>query len=92
MYEVAQASTVQSLAPLSKEELMRGLRLCVASEGEAIDLYSKLSEACEDAKVKEILDDVTKEEKIHVGQFLEAIKILDKSEYKLYIKGQGEMK
>jgi rubrerythrin len=90
--EVSEVSTIKSIGPLSTQELIRGIRLSIASEQEAIKLYEQLSEGCKESQVKQILDSVTKEEKIHIGEFLKALEILDPDEIKDYDKGGGENK
>jgi len=92
LLEVAEVDTVNSPDQMLYPEILRGLRLSISSEFEAIKLYEQLSEVCANVKVKQILDSVTKEEKLHVGEFLKAIEILDPEERKLYGEGEDETK
>ena len=88
--EVAEADTVKKLSPLTDEELLRGLRLSVSGEAEAIKLYSQLAESCKNPKVKNILESISREEQVHIGEFLEAINIINPEESKAYDEGRKE--
>jgi rubrerythrin len=76
--------------PLEKDELIRALRFLASAEVEAVELYSKISQATTDEKVKKVIEDVTSEEKIHVGEFIQALFYIDPEEKKFYMKGMGE--
>lgn len=45
------------------------LRLAIIAELDAINLYEQLAEITSNEKIKEVLLDVAKEEKTHVGEF-----------------------
>lgn len=62
---------------LSREELAEALRLSIIAELDAINLYLQLARATEDEKIRRIFEDIAREEKTHVGEFLEALKSLD---------------
>jgi len=53
------------------------LRLAIIAELDASNLYEKLSALAENDAIKEILLDVSKEEKTHVGEFHYALKKMD---------------
>lgn len=76
--------------PLEKDELIRALRFLASAEVEAVELYSKISQATTDEKVKKVIESVLAEEKIHVGEFIQALFYLDPEEKKFYTKGMGE--
>ena len=76
--------------PLEKEELIRALRFLASAEVEAVELYSKISQATTDEKVKKVIESVLAEEKIHVGEFIQALFYMDPEEKKFYTKGMGE--
>lgn len=62
---------------LSKEEVAEALRLSIIAELDAINLYLQLARAVNDEKVKKVFEDVAREEKTHVGEFLALLKSLD---------------
>ncbi|MGC8583438.1 MAG: family 1 encapsulin nanocompartment shell protein [Thermoproteus sp.] len=62
---------------LGKEEVADALRLAIAAEIDAINLYLQLARLIDDGKIKAVFEDVAKEEKTHLGEFLEALKSVD---------------
>jgi rubrerythrin len=90
MPSFAEFSGLKLDRPLEKEELIRALRFLASAEVEAVELYSKISEATTDEKVKKVIESVTAEEKVHVGEFIEALFYLDPEEKKFYSKGMEE--
>ncbi len=83
-------STKKSDRKLTKEELIRAIRFSIASEYEAIQLYEEIKESIDDEKSKKLLDEIAEDEKIHVGNFLYLLKILDPEESELYGEGVEE--
>ena len=65
---------------LTKEELIRAIRLDVAAELEAIHLYMAHAEAIDDPLARRVLIDVANEEIVHVGEFQRLIQILTAGE------------
>ncbi len=58
------------LEKVNKEALdMEILRSAIIAELDAINLYEQMAAMTEDGKLKEILLEVAKEEKTHVGEF-----------------------
>jgi len=76
---------------LSREELAQALRLAVIAELDAINLYVQLASACEDEWVRKLFLDVAKEEKTHVGEFLEALLRLDPEQVRELEEGRKEL-
>lgn len=62
---------------LTLTELVEALRISIIAELDAINLYLQFARACGDEKVKRVFEDVAKEEKTHVGEFLSLLKKLD---------------
>ena len=75
---------------LSKEELIRAIRLSVADEFEAIQLYEQISNSTDNKEAKKILEEIADDEKVHVGNFLKLLYILDPVEKELYKEGYQE--
>jgi rubrerythrin len=88
--EVAEAETIKKLEPLNDAELLRGLRMAIAGEQEAIKLYLQIAEACQNSQVKKILESITEEEKVHIGELSKAIELIDPKEIEAYAKGYKE--
>ena len=61
----------------SKEELAEALRHSIAAELDAINLYLQFARAVEDEKIRRVIEDIAKEEKTHVGEFLALLLTLD---------------
>ncbi len=53
---------------LTDNEIARALRLSIAAELDASHLYELIADSVENKKVQEVLRDISKEEKIHVGE------------------------
>ena len=68
------------------------LRMGIIAELDAVNFYEQLADSATNKKVKEMLLDIAKEEKTHVGEFQELLKELD-PEYKEELKkGKEEYK
>jgi rubrerythrin len=76
---------------LTHSELVRAIRLMVADEYEAIQVYTQLAESTDNELAKEVLFDIADEERVHAGEFLRLLKELDPGEAGLYEKGAAEV-
>lgn len=76
---------------LTKEELIRAIRLNVAAEHEAIHLYMAHADATDHPLAKEILIDIANEEREHVGEFNRLLEILTGDEAKWLAEGREEV-
>jgi len=76
---------------LSKEELIRAIRLNIAAEHEAIHLYMAHAEATDHALAKQVLTDVANEEREHVGEFMRLLEILTGDEDQWLDQGREEV-
>lgn len=77
---------------LSKDEIVEALRLAIIAELDAINLYLQLARSIDDEKLRRIFEDIAKEEKTHVGEFLALLKMLDVEQVKELEKGEREVK
>jgi rubrerythrin len=75
----------------TRTELIRALRLDIAAEEEAASLYEAHAEMTDDPKVKKVLLDVAKEERVHVGEFQQLVNDLSEDEEELLDKGKKEV-
>jgi Zn finger protein HypA/HybF involved in hydrogenase expression len=76
---------------LSKEELIRAVRFLVSAEYEAVDMYERIAEASPDEKIKKAIEKIIEEERVHAGEFLKMLTILDPEEAKFYQEGFKEV-
>jgi rubrerythrin len=76
---------------LTKEELIRAIRLDIAAEHEAVHLYMTHAEATDHPLAKKVLVDVANEERVHVGEFERLLEILTGDEDKWLTEGKKEV-
>ena len=76
---------------LTDEELIRAIRLMVATEYEAIQLYMQLAESTDNKLAAAVLKDIADEERVHVGEFLRLLSELAPDEKKFYAQGAKEV-
>ncbi|MGM0401765.1 MAG: ferritin family protein [Chloroflexota bacterium] len=76
---------------LTKEELIRAIRLNVAAEHEAIHLYMAHADATDHPLAKEVLTDIANEEREHVGEFNRLLEILTGDEAEWLNEGREEV-
>ena len=77
---------------ISKEELIQAVRLDIAGELEAIFIYDAHAKATDDLRAKKILEDIRDEEKVHVGELMALLKILDPNEGAFFEEGTQEVR
>ncbi len=77
---------------MTREELSQALRYAIIAELDAINLYIQFANATDDEKARKIFLDVAKEEKTHVGEFLELLLSLDPEQVKELEEGRKEVK
>ena len=61
---------------ITKRELTRALRLALAAEEEAVHLYESVADATDEALAKAVLQDISDEEKVHVGELQRLLNVL----------------
>lgn len=76
---------------LTKQELIRAIRLDIAAEHEAIHLYMAHAEAIDDPLARKILIDIANEEREHVGEFMRLLEILTGDEAEWLAEGRQEV-
>lgn len=76
---------------LSREEITDALRLSIIAELDAINLYLQLARAIDDVKIRKIFEDIAREEKTHVGEFLTLLKQMDPEQVEELRKGEEEV-
>jgi rubrerythrin len=76
---------------ITKEELVRALRLDIAAEQEAIHMYTAQAEASEDALARAVLLEIADEERQHTGELMELLRRLAAEEQKFLEDGRKEV-
>ena len=76
---------------LTKEELIRAIRLNIAAEHEAIHLYMAHADATDHPLAKEVLIDIANEEREHAGEFMQLLEILTGDEAQWTANGREEV-
>lgn len=76
---------------LTHDELVRAIRLNIAAEYEAVQLYMQLAESIDDKLAIAVLKDVADEELEHAGEFLRLLRELNPEEEKHYEDGYKEV-
>ncbi len=72
------------------KEIAQALRLAIIAELDAISLYEQLASAIKDEKIRKVFEDIAKEEKTHVGEFLALLKVVDKEQVSELKAGEKE--
>jgi len=81
-----------NLDKIKKEDLDKEiLRVGILAELDAINLYEQMAAMTENENIKEILLDIAKEEKTHVGEFQALLLKKDKEQEKELVEGKKEV-
>lgn len=67
------------------------LRIAISAEQSAITLYNQLADVAQDDQLRNVLLDVAKEEKVHIGEFQTLLYSLDPEEYESHLEGEREV-
>jgi len=76
---------------LDERELARAVRQALAAEEEAVHFYEAVADATDNELVKEVMQEVADEEKVHVGEFQRVLEIMEKDEKKFMEEGFAEV-
>jgi len=76
----------------SAEDVVEAVRYAIIAELDAINLYLQFARAIDDERIRRVFEDIAKEEKTHVGEFLSLLKMLDKELAEELEKGEKEVK
>lgn len=75
---------------LNREEILRALRIDVAAELDAINLYQAHIDAIDDERVKAVIAHIRDEEKEHVAEFMAMINELDQVQAQQFASEHAE--
>ena len=76
---------------LTKRELARAIRLSLSAEEEAVHLYEAVGDATDEALAKAVLQEISDEEKVHVGELQRLLNILLADEERFLRDGAVEV-
>jgi uncharacterized protein len=76
---------------LTHRELTRAIRLSLSAEEEAVHLYESLADSTDDQFVRDVLQDIANEERVHVGEFQRLLTILLPDEEAFLAEGAREV-
>ncbi len=76
---------------LTKEELIRAIRLNISAEHEAVHLYMAHADATDDEFARKVLTEVANEEREHIGEFMELLRRLAPDEAGYLETGRQEV-
>ena len=80
------------LEEIKKEDFDKEiLRACIIAELDAINLYEQMAALTKNEHIKEILLDIAKEEKTHVGEFQALLLKYDEEQAKELKEGKEEV-
>lgn len=86
-----QAAEIEAIPSGAKRD-MQILRLGIIAEMDASNLYEKMSLLASDKQLKKVLLDVSREEKVHFGEFEELLERIDPEFDKAEEEGEDEVK
>ena len=82
----------QDFSKVRKEDLEKEiLRVGMIAELDAVSLYEQMAAITKDAKIREVLLDIAKEEKTHMGEFQALLLKHDKQQEKELQAGKKEV-
>jgi rubrerythrin len=84
-------SVLAEKQPITHEELIRAVRLMVAPEYEAVQLYTELAESTYNTLAIDVLKSIANEERVHAGELLRLLKDPAPDEEEFYDDGAKEV-
>lgn len=84
--------TVKTPEQFTERELTRALRDAINAENEAIKQYETIVDATNDENIKKALQDISDEERVHVGELQCLLKMILDDEKELLEEGEREVK
>lgn len=85
-----QSSEIEAI-PKGNDRDMQILRLGIIAEMDASNLYEKLALLAKNKKVKEVMLDISREEKVHAGEFETILEDIDPEYEEAEMEGQKEI-
>ena len=82
---------VKKMGPFDERETVRAIRDAIIAEEGAINQYETIVDSTKDERVKEVLQDIANEEKVHVGELQRLLKALLDDEQGFLDEGAEEV-
>ncbi len=82
--------SILNIGSLSKEELVRAVRVSIKAEIDAVHLYQMIADATDDTRAKVVMEHVAQEERVHIGEFMRLLQELNPTEMDDYNEGAQE--
>jgi len=76
---------------LGRESLVDAIRTAIIAELDAINFYLQIASRASDPEVRRVFEDVAREEKAHVGEFLALLEKLDPEQARMLEEGRKEV-
>lgn len=76
---------------LSEKETERCIRFAMSAEFEAVQIYEQIADATNDDRVRKVMLDIAKEERVHAGEFLALLKKVRPEESDELDEGEQEV-
>lgn len=76
--------------PLTKDEIARAIRLSIAAEQEATQLYNSIAEYVPDKNIQKVMRSVAEEEVVHAGEFQRLLSTVEPGEDRSMAEGMEE--
>ena len=92
LHEIFVQSGEIEAMPKGQMRDMQILRLGIIAETDASNLYEKLALLASDKRVKQVMLDISREEKVHFGEFEELLETIDPEFEKAEEEGEDEVK
>jgi rubrerythrin len=70
---------------------IESIRLAIVGELDAINLYEQIAESTNNAKIKKVLLDIAKEEKVHIGELQKLLDEFDLGNKSARDEGEQEV-
>lgn len=86
------APVLKTDKPLDERETTRAIRQAICAEHDAVHMYEVIADSCSNKAVKELLQDIADEERVHVGELQQLLVILDPKDEKFFEEGKQEAK
>lgn len=83
---------IYDTSPLSHNELMWAIRDAIIEEQNAIKIYENIAIRASNSKVKNLLQDIANEEKVHIGELQELLETISPQEDGFIDDGRKESK
>ena len=82
---------VKTIGPLTTRETTRAIRDAIIAEEGAINQYETIVDSTQDDRVKEVLQDIANEEKVHVGELQRLLALMLDDEQDFLDEGADEV-